>query len=127
MFRIKNLQQRLAIFLILPLAIFLAGFGVAGYLYLRGLLLQEWQEAAILRLERTAHLMDMRLVEPIHWMGALAQTGGGRQAEENRSWILQQLEKLPGRQPGKNYLESTGRRAGNRGAASGGRSISAPV
>lgn len=96
MLKIRSLQQRLALFFILPVAVFLAGFGVTGYFYLIDILLQQWREAAILRLERAAHLMDMRLMEPIHWMGALAQTGGGRQGEENRSWILQQLEKLPG-------------------------------
>ena len=52
MFTIKTLQQRLIIFLILPVAAFLTAIGVGGYLYIRGSLYQEWQEAAILRLER---------------------------------------------------------------------------
>ena len=50
MFTIKTLQQRLIIFLILPMAVFLLSIGVAGYFYIRSSLYQEWQEAAILRL-----------------------------------------------------------------------------
>ena len=64
MFTIKTLQQRLIIFLILPVAAFLTAIGAGGYFYIRGSLYQEWQESAILRLERAAHHMDMRLNEP---------------------------------------------------------------
>jgi len=91
MLRIKSLQQRLIIFLLLPVAVFLVGIGLVGYFYIRDSLFKEWQEAAILRLERAAHTMDMLLREPLQWMQALAKTGGGRQGAENRQWILKQL------------------------------------
>ncbi len=96
MVRIKSLQKKLILFLLLPVAAFMAGVGVAGYFYIRGSLLREWQEAATLRLERAAHQMDMMLSGPLHWMQALGQTGGGRQGEGNRQWILKQLEEHPG-------------------------------
>ena len=72
-FKIKSLQQRLIIFLALPVAIFLLAMGAVGYLYIRDSLFREWQEAAILRLERAAHSMDMRLSEPIQWMQNFAK------------------------------------------------------
>ena len=96
MVRIKSLQKKLILFVLLPVAAFMAGVGVAGYFYIRGSLLREWQEAATLRLERAAHQMDMMLSGPLHWMQALGQTGGGRQGEGNRQWILKQLEEHPG-------------------------------
>jgi class 3 adenylate cyclase len=96
MLRIKSLQQRLVIFLLLPVAVFIAAMGLVGYFYIRDSLFKEWQEAAILRLERAAHTMDMLLREPLQWMQAFAKTGGGRQGTENRQWILKQLQSHPG-------------------------------
>ena len=96
MFTIKTLQQRLIIFLILPVAVFLVAIGVVGYFYLRGSLYQEWQEAAILRLERAAHHMEMRLNEPLQWIQALANTGGDRRGTDNQNWILKKLREQPG-------------------------------
>jgi class 3 adenylate cyclase len=96
MFTIKTLQQRLIIFLILPVAVFLLSIGVAGYIYIRGALYGEWQEAAILRLERAAHHMDMRLNEPLQWIQSLVNTGGDLQGTDNQNWIMQKLREQPG-------------------------------
>ena len=96
MFTIKTLQQRLIIFLILPVAVFLTAIGAGGYFYIRGSLYQEWQEAAILRLERAAHHMDMRLNEPRQWIQSLANTGGDRRGTDNQNWIFKKLREQPG-------------------------------
>jgi adenylate cyclase len=96
MFTIKTLQQRLIIFLILPVAAFLAAIGVGGYFYIRASLYQEWQEAAILRLERAAHHMDMRLTPPLQWLQSLAHTGGDRQGTDNQNWVLEKLREQAG-------------------------------
>jgi adenylate cyclase len=96
MLTIKTLQQRLIIFLILPVAAFLAAIGAGGYFYIRGSLYEEWQEAAILRLERAAHYMDMRLSQPVQWLQSLANTGGDRQGTDNQNWVLEKLREQPG-------------------------------
>ena len=96
MFTIKTLQQRLILFLILPVAVFLAAIGAGGYFYIRDSLYEEWQEVAILRLERAAHYMDMRLSEPLQWMQALANTGGDRRGTDNQKWVVQKLREQPG-------------------------------
>ena len=51
MIRPKSLQQRLSLFLILPLALLLIGMGIAGFIYARDALLSQWQEAAVLRFD----------------------------------------------------------------------------
>ncbi len=96
MFTIKSLQQRLIIFLILPVAVFLAAIGVGGYFYIRSSLFKEWQSSASLRLERAAYKMDMRLNEPLQWIKALTNTGGDRQGVANQKWALQKLREEPG-------------------------------
>lgn len=47
--------------MILPLAVLLLAAGFAGFLLLRDLLLAQWRESAILKLERAAHIADMHL------------------------------------------------------------------
>jgi adenylate cyclase len=95
-FQVKSLQQRLILFLVLPVAVFLSVMGAVGYVYIRDSLFNEWQQAATLRLERAAHSMDMRLSKPIQWMQNFGRTGSGQKAEDNQKWILQQLRQLPG-------------------------------
>ena len=96
MFTIKTLQQRLIIFLILPVAAFLTAIGGGGYFYILGQPLSGVAESAILRLERAAHHMDMRLNDPLQWIQALANTGGDRQGTDNQNWILKKLREQPG-------------------------------
>ena len=65
---IKTLQQRLVIFLLLPAAVLLFATGFLGFIYARGVLLKQWREAAILKLERAAHYIDMRISQPSLWV-----------------------------------------------------------
>ncbi len=61
MLRPRSLQQRFSIFMIFPVLLLLIIMGIAGFVYARSLLLSQWREAAILKLQRAAHQVDMRL------------------------------------------------------------------
>ena len=74
--------------------------GAVGYLYIRASLFKEWQEAAILRLERAAHSMDMRLSEPIQWMENFAKTGPGQQGRGQPEVDSATTSATPRGQPG---------------------------
>ena len=50
--RIKTLQQRFMVFMVLPVALLLFATGFVGFFYARDALLEQWEEAAILRLQR---------------------------------------------------------------------------
>ncbi|MBV5280766.1 MAG: hypothetical protein J0651_05945, partial [Actinobacteria bacterium] len=50
----RTLQQRLSFFVLLPVAVLLLGMGATGFFYARTKLLDQWGEAAVLRLERAA-------------------------------------------------------------------------
>jgi len=78
--------------LVVPVALFLAGAGVSGYYFMRDSLVKEWREIALLRMERAAHQMDMRLQQPRRWMEAFTQAD----SSVTRKWILGQLRHLPG-------------------------------
>jgi len=96
MLKIKSLQQRLIVFLLLPVAIFLAAAGAVGYFYIRRSLFQEWQETAILQLGHAAHRMDMRLEAITNWMQLMNRAASSPQVPEICTWILQQLREQEG-------------------------------
>lgn len=94
MIQFKSMQRRLIFSLLLPVVILLLGFGLLGFVYARQTILKEWQEAAILRLERAAHQLDMRLSWPEQWMQGLVGISQGDQ-QEVRS-LLDRIRRLPG-------------------------------
>ncbi len=90
MFAFKTLERRLIVLLVVPVTLFLLVLGAAGYRFTSGLLFKEWQDTAILRLERAAHQMDMRLHGQIKWMEEFARAGQDPQGREIQSWLLAQ-------------------------------------
>jgi class 3 adenylate cyclase len=90
MFAFKTLERKLVVLLVIPVTLFLLVLGVAGYRFTSGLLFKEWQDTAILRLERDAHQMDMRLHGQSIWMEEFARAGQDPQGKEIQSWLLRQ-------------------------------------
>ena len=93
---IKSLRQRLVLFLLLPVASLLFIMGFVGFIFARATMLDEWREAAILKLQRAAHHMDMRLSRPIEWMEMFHKSGRHRGGFTIQQWILDQLKGLEG-------------------------------
>jgi sigma-B regulation protein RsbU (phosphoserine phosphatase) len=96
MFRPKSIQQRLTIFMLLPVFLLLIGMGVAGYSYARNSLFNQWREAAILKLQRAAHNVDMKLSRIIEWISMFHQARQSSNHQLKHEWIIEQLEKLEG-------------------------------
>ena len=96
MLTFRTLQRRFIFLLLVPVTLFLLGFGVLGYRFIQNILFTEWQEIAILRLERAAHQMDMRLHGQMQWMETFARAGQDPQGEEIQRWLLQQIKSQPG-------------------------------
>ena len=96
MIKPKSLQQRLMLFLLLPVAALLLGMGVVGFIYARNSLLTEWREAAMLKLQRAAHDVDMRLSRSKEWLEMYNNTGGEHYDKHTQEWILAQLKQLEG-------------------------------
>jgi len=96
MIKIKGLQQRLAIFMFLPVAVLLIGMGLAGFIYARNSLLAEWSEAATLKLQRAAHEVDMRLSRAKEWLKMFHTTGEDPYAAYYHDLIIAQLQKVEG-------------------------------
>ena len=88
----KSLQQRHSIFLILPVALLMLAIGFAGFFYARNLILSQWQEAAVLKLQRAAHQVDMQLARVKELIGIFHQAPEGPDGSRLQFWAVEQLE-----------------------------------
>jgi len=93
---IKSLNQRLALFLLLPVAglLFLTGF--VGFIFARSVVLDQWKEASILKLQRAGHYIDMRLSRPIVLINMFHNTGEVQGDLAIQEWLLDQLRAMDG-------------------------------
>jgi sigma-B regulation protein RsbU (phosphoserine phosphatase) len=96
MLRPKSLQQRLSIFMLLPVALLLILMGFAGFIYAREILLSQWQEAAVLKLQRAAHQVDMRLNRIKELVRMFHNTTENQRSESFHLWVLEQLQQQEG-------------------------------
>ena len=96
MMMLGTLQQRLSFFVLLPVAVLLLGMGAAGFFYARNKLLDQWGEAAVLRLERAAHQVDMRLNMPKIWLDLYQRSSEKPYAGWIQNDIIEQLKAVEG-------------------------------
>jgi sigma-B regulation protein RsbU (phosphoserine phosphatase) len=96
-FSFRSINERLSVFLLLPVAVLLIAMGYAGFIYARNSLLEQWREAAILGLQQEAHKVDMRLSLPKQWIHMFYKVSGGSHGDHHiYDWILEQLRKIEG-------------------------------
>ncbi len=95
-FQPRSLRQRLVLFVLLPVAVLLFSMGLIGFVFARDSLLAQWQEAAVLKLQRAAHLVDMRLVAPKEWLGIFGTTVGHPGASAVQQTIIERLQAMEG-------------------------------
>lgn len=96
MLRPRSLQQRLSLFMFLPVALLLIAMGFVGFIYARDSLVNQWREAAILKLQRAAHQVDMRLSRTKIWIQMFHKTAGEKYPDSIHLWVVEQLKDLEG-------------------------------
>ncbi|PHR30222.1 MAG: hypothetical protein COA36_02225 [Desulfotalea sp.] len=64
MIRLTSLKQKLVLFVILPLCLIMLIAGSLGMRLISNVLLKQWEETAISKMQRSAHNVDMRLMRP---------------------------------------------------------------
>ena len=91
---IKSLQQRLNLLVLLPAGLLLLLTGVFGFIYMRGTLLTQWQDASLVKLQRAAHQVDMRLGRITDWIQMFHKTADTLGGPLVQTWIIQQLREM---------------------------------
>jgi sigma-B regulation protein RsbU (phosphoserine phosphatase) len=96
MVKLRGMQQRLALYMFLPVALLLAGMGIIGFIYARNILVAQWGEAATLKLQRAAHNVDMRLGKAKEWLKMFHTADDNPYAGYIHELVIKQLEELDG-------------------------------
>ena len=92
----KSLNQRLTLFLLLPVAVLLFLWGFVSFIFARGVLLDEWKEASVLKLQRAAHHLDMRLSRVIELINMFNDACGRQDDCAIQEWLVDQLRATEG-------------------------------
>ncbi len=88
---IFSLQKRFLVFVLLPVTIVVACFGVAGFIYTRGYLLEQWLVSAQLQLERAAHEINMNLEQKLELIGLISKADDAPNPDITQAFLIQQL------------------------------------
>jgi len=88
---IFSLERRFLLLLLLPVAIVLTAVGVAGFLYIRGFLFDQWSLSTTLKLEKAALEIDRQLKEKVDLIDLIAKTAEIPNGDVTRAFLVQQL------------------------------------
>ena len=94
--KIESLRQRIGLLVLLPVGVLLFFVGILGFVFMRGTLFKEWEDTSIVKLQRAAHQVDMRLGGLNNWIHMFHHTSGSRGGPLIQQWILEQIRGLDG-------------------------------
>lgn len=92
----RSLQQRTLFYILVPTFALLLGMSTGGYVFLRDMLLNQWGETAIAKLQRTAHQVDMKLRHPKELLEILQGEGASEMTADVLKSILKKAEEFEG-------------------------------
>ncbi|MCG8633919.1 MAG: HAMP domain-containing protein [Desulfobacterales bacterium] len=91
-YRFKSLRARHTALLVIPLCILMFTGGILTFVYTRNIMLEQWNETAVLKLQRAAHDIEMRLARPMTLLNALFKAKAALSPEG----IVEVLTAVPG-------------------------------
>lgn len=92
----KTLQGRLIFLLLIPIFLIILTGGVLSFVYTRDVILAQWNESAVLKLQRAGHYLDMRLVRPVEMMEMLFDTAIKAKDRVSHEAILAHVKTMEG-------------------------------
>ena len=92
----SSLQTRFFLFLLLPVTLVLLGAGYASLIYARVTLQNQWTDSVKLRLEKTAHQIQMRVDEKQALIDLIVQAEGVPNGSVTQAFLIQKLKNQPG-------------------------------
>ncbi len=95
-FRFRTLQARLLLLLLIPVVAILLLGGATSFWYARGIMLDQWHESAVVKLQRAAHYIEMRLLKPVDLLNVLFQVSDRNAAMVSPEQVVGFLQVMDG-------------------------------
>ena len=92
----KTLQQRNILYLMLPTLLVLLLLGLVSLLLTRQVMLKQWEQATIARMQTAAHEVDMRLLRPKRLLMLYQEQAGDKVNSQISQFLLERLRSLEG-------------------------------
>jgi phosphoserine phosphatase RsbU/P len=96
MIRLRSLKQKLALLVILPLCLIMLIAGSLGMRLISDVLLKQWEETAISKMQRSAHNVDMRLMRPKEIFRYFQQNREKQLSSKDAQLLVDQLKAIDG-------------------------------
>ncbi len=93
---IFSLQRRFLVFLLLPVALVVAAFGFAGFMYSKGYLVDQWLISVQLQLEQAAHEINLSLEQKLDLISLISKANDSPNSDVTQAFLIQQLLEKPG-------------------------------
>jgi len=91
-----SLQRRFQLFIILPVAFVLMAAGVAGFVFSRTYLFDQWVDATSLKLERAVLQVNKELNDKLELIQLIAKSEDIPNRDTSQAFLIQQLARTPG-------------------------------
>jgi len=95
-FQPRSLQQRTFFYILTPTLLLLISLSVGGFILVRNILLDQWGETALAKLQRTAHFIDMELRKPKDLLSLLQSSDDADANQQIFRVILKQIGAIDG-------------------------------
>ena len=96
MLHFKSLQSRLFVLLMLPVFCIIFVGGTLSFVHTRDVILEQWNESAVLKLQRAAHYIEMRLLKPTEMIEILFRLSEKKGTFLSSEKIINHLKTLEG-------------------------------
>lgn len=92
----KTLQGRLIILLLVPVFLTIFAGGVVSFIYTRNIMLNQWNESAVLKLQRAAHNLEMQVLKPIELLNTFYMSTYFQNTTRSKKELIKSLTALEG-------------------------------
>ena len=96
LFRFKTLQGRLIVLLLVPVFLTIFAGGVVSFIITRNFMLSQWNESAVLKLQRAAHNLEMQILKPIELLNTFYMSPYFQNTEKSKEGLIKSLATLEG-------------------------------
>ncbi|TKB10790.1 SpoIIE family protein phosphatase [Desulforhopalus sp. IMCC35007] len=96
MIQLRSLKQKIAFLVILPLCLVMLIAGSLGMRLISDVLLKQWEETAISKMQRSAHNVDMRLMRPKELFRFFQQKREKQLSWKDAQLLIDQLKAVNG-------------------------------
>jgi len=94
--RFKTLQGRMIVLLLMPVFLTIFAGGMVSFITTRNIMLTQWNESAVLKLQRAAHNLEMQVLKPIELLNAFYMSPYFQNTTQSEKILIKSLTALEG-------------------------------